>query len=149
MDRHNTILEEEWYFFIFLLSRLVILFQTYLRKWRWTILIATLRQDSWPIWYLFSSWKKHDLSVRLNYIFDSKTFDNLVMTLSMTSFQAHGLTCDFMQYWLKDLIPLNYVQSAWARVCNTFNPFPHTGNLQQTTLKIAKQKYGKSPQMMI
>ena len=31
----------------------------------------------------------------------------------------------------------------------TFNPFPHTGNLRQTTLKTARQKYGKSLQMMI
>ena len=29
------------------------------------------------------------------------------------------------------------------------NIFPHTGNLQQTTLKTANQKYRKSLQMMI
>ena len=37
--------------------------------------------------------------------------------------------------------PINYFQD---KVENIVNPFPHTTNLRQTTLKLSTQKYGKS-----
>ena len=62
---------------------------------------------------------------------------------------------DFFRQCEKRRIWLN--EANYAYYCNVlkfvskwdfqFNPFPHTGNLQQTTLN--KQKYGKSLQMMI